>query len=386
MSGNSEAAQRWFARYPLTQDWLANGEGLPLALTNTEGPTRKCLFAVSTLLGHSAPNVTLEHYTHVLDIIGTAEIQNWREHPYAVLASASKLAPSTARRSLDRGWNELVLRHWGKSSRADVAEDTWSSALGDSDLITQGPEDWPRLSQLTFATNIVNIGSDRSSIHRIERDLGWSNERAIGFYENSHCLFGLYEGRPPASPAAKQCGHPLSQTTPQTQLLKSEWKIQDESSVWLYKKLWALSQSNPTALDQLLSDYARLSHRKPFHVVLKSHEDISLYTALTDTLGIPRNRINLEIMVGSRSDDTWVRRSKRIWRAGLGLLKNLSLKEVRTNDSLTVGSHGWIGLKVLEDFVPRSDRADRKSLEQAKASQVFPFVMNNMVLGKGVFW
>lgn len=65
------------ARYAGRADWLQDviktAPRDKMLLTGNSGPTRKALTAVSLLLGHSSPKITLEHYIHCLDLLLHAE-------------------------------------------------------------------------------------------------------------------------------------------------------------------------------------------------------------------------------------------------------------------------------------------------------------------------
>lgn len=383
MVGDSEPTRCWFARYPKTLEWLRDGLALRQALANTPESTCKLLYSVSSLLGHSAPDVSIEHYIHILDVIGATEIQAWRTHPRSVLLNASDLVPATARRALEDGWAAFVLRHWEKPSKTASSPLAWVPANQSNIITADTLAEWPSLAQVARAANIVIKTRNGGCVERLQRDTGWTEERCSGLYANTQCLLGLSQEPGSACPAttAPEVDY-LRKTSPSAYGSSITWKVDDKSTIWLSQKLQALALSDSSAFDQIINTYARLSHKDYFHVILKRDQDIQFYQHLITTLNIPKSKITLAHLVGKRSTKNWINPGKQAWRVKLGLSKNTAIKRYNINNSLTVGEHGWIGIKVLEDFFlggPPNDGSPR-------ASQMFPFVMNSMVLGKGVFW
>lgn len=382
VAGKSQAAQCWFACYPKTLDWLRDGDSLQRALTNTWGPTRKNLYAVSALLGHSAPDVSLEHYVHVLDIISADQIQTWRQHPRSVLINASALVPATARRALADGWAPFVLRHWEKPHKFGTPVTAWIPANQSIDLTTENTAEWPPLVQIARAANLVISSRDGAAVERLQRDMGWTEERSSGFVANVECLFGLTKDDSRECPAAAGEVDYVRKADPSAYRSSVDWKLADEDTKWWFQKLQKLALSDASAFDQFVNTYTRLSHKDGFHVILKGKEDIAFYQHLITTLNIPKSKIIFTHLVGKRSKKDWINPGKLTWRKELGLTKNIVIKRLNINNSITVGEHGWIGLKVLEDFT----HSGKFKGDSPRASQMFPFVMNSMVLGKGVFW
>ena len=75
-----------------------------ILLTGNAGPSRKALFAVSSLLGHSSPQITLEHYVHCLDLLLHAQYDtSYTQSNTKQLVGLLQLKKRTAQRWFEGG-------------------------------------------------------------------------------------------------------------------------------------------------------------------------------------------------------------------------------------------------------------------------------------------
>lgn len=100
--GHSEEV---FPCQPLTEDALFRAGELQTAL---HGRNRPDLYAVAMLLGHSGPDVTLEHYIHTMDLLALTCDPRRHDVEPNLLVALSGLAQSTAYRLLKSGTQSLV--------------------------------------------------------------------------------------------------------------------------------------------------------------------------------------------------------------------------------------------------------------------------------------
>jgi len=90
-----------FPDLPKTTKYLNQSKLFRRKLYGNERPTRKHLFAVASMLGHSGPDISLEHYIHFCDLALSAALNSNGEKPKrTIFVKASGLDSATAYRKL----------------------------------------------------------------------------------------------------------------------------------------------------------------------------------------------------------------------------------------------------------------------------------------------
>lgn len=84
---NTLRLDRYSARAEYVADAIQASARDKMLLTGNAGPSRKGLFAVSALLGHSSPQITLEHYAHCLDLLLHAQVDSSFKQPRSAAIS-----------------------------------------------------------------------------------------------------------------------------------------------------------------------------------------------------------------------------------------------------------------------------------------------------------
>ena len=120
---------------------FVNADPLRIAIFGKAGPTRRLVWAVCCLLGHSGPDVSLEHYIHHLDIL------------LAESLATEPISPSVA----------VVYIASGKSSaqayrhRQGESLDTWAAHLFKKQIKDKIPESSPAKQRDPEASNSTSI-------------------------------------------------------------------------------------------------------------------------------------------------------------------------------------------------------------------------------------
>lgn len=100
-----------FAHLPRTKQYLDQGKRLRVLLMgNGSHPVRGYAFAVARLLGHSGPNVSMEHYLHCSDLVVWADTVRDFEQSVdrSIVVAASPLSKSGSYDQLGIGLHNLV--------------------------------------------------------------------------------------------------------------------------------------------------------------------------------------------------------------------------------------------------------------------------------------
>lgn len=110
MASTYSAPISFFKKMPRQANEIKFSTEFREQLLPVQGPTRKYLYAVGRLLGHSGPDISLEHYIHILDILLYQQMQLAFPASNDLLVSATPLPVSTSYRHLVHGTEELLYR------------------------------------------------------------------------------------------------------------------------------------------------------------------------------------------------------------------------------------------------------------------------------------
>ena len=94
---------RLFPRLPTTSYSLFSAWEFRYKLYNRSDPTRRHVYAVASLLGHSGPDISLEHYIHCCDIL----LALWMDQDIAAPPGKSTIAESNRPQSTAYRWQSL---------------------------------------------------------------------------------------------------------------------------------------------------------------------------------------------------------------------------------------------------------------------------------------
>jgi hypothetical protein len=141
------SAPQWLGKWPAAAKWMALSAKLHKDLYGNTFPTRRNLYAVSRLLGHSGPVMSLEHYVHIADQL----LALWLEKQMPlfepkVWIAASGTSMATAYRYLEvtpdgkasgwalieRNWNKIVQKEDGAGKRLPAGDDPPGTAARDA--------------------------------------------------------------------------------------------------------------------------------------------------------------------------------------------------------------------------------------------------------------
>ena len=108
MMSDLDTVPNLFDHLPITSALLKSCKAFREKLYGHSDITRKHNYAVASLLGHSGPDISLEHYIHCLDWISAAV---HKESPVApgesVVMAATRMAMATLYRQLEKNGNDL---------------------------------------------------------------------------------------------------------------------------------------------------------------------------------------------------------------------------------------------------------------------------------------
>lgn len=96
-----------FPHLPITSDLLGDSKRFRDNLYGRSDPTRRHVYAVASLLGHSGPDISLEHYIHFCDLL----LAHWLGHDTSAPTDATVIVESRRPQSTTYRWRACSLQH-----------------------------------------------------------------------------------------------------------------------------------------------------------------------------------------------------------------------------------------------------------------------------------
>lgn len=96
-----------FPHLPVTTDLLDNSKRFRDGLYGRSDPTRRHVYAVASLLGHSGPDISLEHYIHFCDLL----LAHWLGHDTSAPTDATVMVEAKRPQSTTYRWRACSLQH-----------------------------------------------------------------------------------------------------------------------------------------------------------------------------------------------------------------------------------------------------------------------------------
>jgi integrase len=189
---------------------LASADAFRLSLFKNNRMTRRDIWAVCTLLGHSSPEVSLEHYVHILDICLAEALAQEDIAPKAgVVISASGASPAQAYRHIKEGSLDDWIAHlhgkrFGSSEKA-VPNPESAAALPARSRVTKDAAD----ALTRIWESLLIAGTQNRPLKVISERHGFSEETLGQYIETARWLSELK-----ISEAGKAYRHRFIEWTP----------------------------------------------------------------------------------------------------------------------------------------------------------------------------
>jgi integrase len=342
-----------------TLKWLEKSKLFRDSLYSRNEPTRRHLYVVAFLLGHSSPSVTLEHYIHTLDIISSQIISNRFKVNKNILISASKLPQSTAYRLFSdsplkllnkirivNGFipishnvrvNNKITLDSHKPSGYKIYKDAWQLLFLYSARDIEKTDLLDRFkiteNEFDFLLNNVNqllsfTSKDRNSSPKF---------KMMKYKDKFDCYNALL------CPARPIDGYDI------------------EMAKELCDKLYEFKEANYDCYKSLMDLYINHAWSTKHLVVFKDSKTANNFIALFSMLGIPENWLKFSVIVGQSMVDNDAKKSLKAWKKQLDFSTNNPLQLTRGTDGVSMGKNGWLGFKLVDPTSDHSGLAQRYS-------------------------
>ncbi len=333
--------KHFFDASPRTRDWLfLESKPFKSSLYNHDEPTRKHLYFITTLLGHSNPSITLEYYIHFCDILSVHALTKFTQPLDATL------------------WSYLL-----NMPRSTVY--TWLKSGGENKLFRElaNPERTTHLSlhKRTRTSDITNIdykfimqvwkmlflhSAHHHDIVEIAKRYKFTVASLQPTFASALYLAGLktqkgsYRHKFMSNDAGERLLCPTKPTTDKSIALTNDFA----------GKLSQLYVNQHEDLHWIINYFVHHARKQSLDLLFHNPDDANRYLSILSRIGIKQSDIILTWYYGKTLKNISNTKRKSYWRKSLNLSKNRKLTAKRLNNTSTLGEYGWAGIR-LRDYL-----------------------------------
>src|SRR5690554_74311 len=334
MASDYKAPLHFFENMPKQKDEIERSAEFRNRLLPVLGPSRKYLYAVGRLLGHSGPDISLEHYLHVLDILLYQQVQFACSPSNELLIAASPLPVSTSYRQLAHGVDEFVER---VNKRYELVPDMKIS------------KNAPKSSFITDSTHEESVEQEA------DKELNETWQMLYMYFEHNSSAQYLTER------------YKLNKNTVLKRIKQSEWlniknslgqkvnypsKPTKAADIKVLKSL-ACATSKLKREDEQAYQNGLLIYRDNYWVseqqtVFKTKDAAKEYLSFLYGLGLNQESIDLTILVGSQKIDG--NTHHKYWKSLNTRARVFEFSVEQGKNNMKYGKHGFLRVKVINEM------------------------------------
>jgi len=354
-----------FSQLPKQRAEIEDAKTFKDNLMILQGPTRKFAYAVARLLGHSGPDISLEHYIHSLDIVVKHLCEQHFPVRRSVLIAASGVPGSTVYSWLKDGLDGYMRSMRKQHDCLSVNNKHVLIDKNEKELIDNGIEervaiervDRVRQALLLHSKFELSVDDLAQRFNTTSTDIQKCIDaakalqaiRTNGPRSGNRFLFQHYKGQP---------GLNLATLSPQKPSNKSDKALAE----LLIARLSFLSNTAPDLYAQGLTIFKKNTWRTKYQVVLKSQDEVKSYLAFLDALNIPKPQIKLILLYGKRASETYIKNGMRYWKSAIPTSQSYQWNKHISTDGARMSEHGWLGINILNPETQESSMALRYAL------------------------
>lgn len=328
-----------------TKKWLESCEEFRSSLYEHEHATRKHLYYVSSWLGHSFPDISLEHYVHCMDFLSAELIRlQMHDNPENMVGMGGAPQATEYRwsKNSQNDWMQVLRKYHGYETtpltglRREPPEILDAPVLGDVTPAT-AKKAWKAL----YLYSKYGLGADALS-ERLVLDEG----RLVEYINTATALSKIKTGGHRGGvrfrmssfsdfATGKNCIVPTPTNSSADEQLANS----------LFNGCGRLSVENPDCYKAGLVVFRDRTWNTKHQVVVKTGDDANAYVSFLIKSGIRPDQVNLTVLHGRLPSRTWIADSGRQWRASLPLTKPPISFEPYTK-GFRGGSHGWLAINL----------------------------------------
>lgn len=357
-----------FPNQPKTTACLNQSKEFRNRLYGRADPTRRHTYAVASLLGHSGPDVSLEHYIHVCDLL----FMLWRDQdPSAPTRSALKAEASLPKSTFYR-WIahnpshvplRLIRKQPGFSGKVRQARTT-SPVHVDAPVILQNtvklePDLFQNVWNLLFGHSFHGRPLEELALETgiplemAEKIL--ARAREIGDRQVARGRKGFQHRMLEMNFDRRQMDQRRRLPCPEVPRTEADKAIADT----LGKRLTTLMAQQPDLCRSMFGYYIENAWSDRTHLLFKDPEkpeDARDFIRFLEALGIKKSSLDmLSYDPGERS------RNLAAWRKALGLPREYPIRKIAATSQKRIRARKWLAIKPIFDVDPQNASSEEKT-------------------------
>jgi len=339
----------FFEELPETYKWLKESETFRDALYRQSHPTRKHLYVIASMLGHSSPSMTLEHYIHWCDVIShDVMLTSVKPIESPLWVKITGMPQATVYRQLKHDGEQSLLKSIRKKSSHKttvIPKDKRKKKL----LNQQGKSiKEPAFSlKVEVIWKLINLYSTRSlPMETLAERYGFSLIETKNMMAEATKIAGIksrdrhasYRHRMLTSESNERLICPRKPRFDTSKLLSSDF-------INRLLNLFSTDSNNCTWILQYYLNHATTSSND---LVFKKPADATKFLDIVGQLKIPNKFIKVTWLHGKKHKKLSNIERRKYWRDALQLPHNKQLASKKINDVRPLGHYGWISIRLLD--------------------------------------
>ena len=332
-----------------TQRWIERSQRDVLMLL-TEQHTRKKLFLLARLLGHSYPTISLEHYVHCLDWISAQRVRAITASDFHLVVKAAGLPQASAYRNGDGDVDRLLNYQLRKLKLLNLEVPSLPETNGDTlEVFDEVTEKLELCWRYLYVISRFNLDPKQmAQTYEIQPELAAQWVAAAQKLCNQQEV-GRFRFAKHPEQTDKLLWAPAKPTESSEMALAWDW----------VKKLMRLDRDYRL---EVLDIYQCYGWGKRYHLVFNSGEELKQLYSLMDVLGLTRDDIVCTLLMGELVTTREEAANRRYWKKALKPGWKRDVKTYKFSRMKNMGTHGLLAVNI-------------QNKERNRASEAFRFVM-----------
>lgn len=373
-----------FPELPVTTDFLIKSKEFRNMLYGRTDMTRRHVYAVASLLGHSGPDISLEHYIHFCDVL----LALWLEKDTAAPTRKQVIREAARPRTTIYRW----VSHGLFEVPHRIAKKSWPNQFGKSksipdakilpnQLATESILDKPALFENVYEL-LYQHAMNGTPLDELSASFGFTKSMAQIFVRNAVIIQDMRTSRGTGGYRHRmvEVNKDRRQKDEITRLacpVAPHTKSDKEISTRLAPKIISVIKSKPELCRSVFDYYLNNAWQTRNEVIFKDPEHpehAKQFISFLNELGIK----NSEILYVSY-DTSERSRALALWREGLGFSGRQKIIKTAPPRKSNLSAKKWLGIKPI---FPDKSESDLSSKAEPAGSIAFRYVM---VLGAIIF-
>lgn len=338
---NYPAIKEFFKNSPRTYDWLSDGSNLHNKIFNCRQTTRKYIFLICDIMGHSSPKITEEHYIHCLDILLTVYRDEYNTISINDMVSSSPLPQSTSyrlgnnsiedyKKSLIREYRYYLVDKVSKV-KSSITKVTSNRLIFDSINLRYRSKDIYKL--------LISHLKHEIPIVQLSRKYSYSLPEINQWIKNTNSIFNVNSNNHRSS---KIRG--LIVNNKELYINRLPKKNSEKELAYIYCDKILNSSENQCI--ELLNIIYSNTWKSKYQFVFKSNEHLKVILSFISSLGIDKSNIKYTHLYGGLLKDIATNQGFRYWSRSIE--KGSIITQSCLGKNIQIGKYGYLGINVLD--------------------------------------